>query len=112
MRSKDRKGFDPLVKYLVAERGFRVRRVNAQKDAFPIARIEKNTNGNGAVDPYERVLELFRKEKRRPLKRKGLEGSSKSYLPAAPDSDRARLLERLFREGVVAEVEGKLSYRA
>jgi len=108
--SKDKKGFDPLVKYLVAKRGFRVRRVSEQKDAFPIARIEKNASGNGSVDPYERVLELLRKEKHRPLKRQGLEGKLKSYLPAAPDSDRARLLERLFGEGVVAEGEGKLKY--
>jgi len=108
--SKDKKGFDPLVKYLVTERGFRVRRVNAQKDAFPIARNATSASGNGAVDPYQRVLELLRKEKHRPLKRKGLEGKVKSYLPAAPAEERAALLERLFREGKVVEVEGTLGY--
>lgn len=107
--SKDKKGFDPLVKYLVAERGFTVRRVNAQKEAFPQPKAK--SAGKGSADPYARVVELLSKEKHRPLKRAGLEGSLKSYLPAASDADRGGLLERLFREGVVAEVEGKLSYR-
>jgi hypothetical protein len=39
--SKDKKGFDPLVKHLTVERGFKVRRVSAQKDAF--ADIASNT---------------------------------------------------------------------
>jgi hypothetical protein len=107
--SKDKKGFDPLVKYLTSERGLKVRRVNAQKEAFPAAKVARG--GNGARDPYVRVLEVLGKEKHRPLKRKGLEGKIKSYLPAAPAEERAALLERLFREGVVAEVEGTLSYR-
>ena len=109
--SKDKKGFDPLVKYLVAERGLKVRRVNAQKDAFPIADHGKTVCGNGSVDPYERVLELLKKEKHRPLKRKGLEGKLKSYLPAASESARGGLLRQFFHDGVVQEVDGKLSYR-
>ena len=105
--SKDKKGFDPLVKYLVEERGFTVRRVNAQSDAFP---SPKSAGAKVPVDPYGRVLELLTREKHRPLKRKGLVGKVKSYLPAVSDAERAELLERLVREGAVAEVEGKLKY--
>lgn len=56
------------------------------------------------------MLELLAKEKHRPLKRKGLEGKVKSYLPALADAERSVLAERLFREGVVEEIDGKLKY--
>jgi hypothetical protein len=38
IRSKDKKGFDPLVKHLTVERGFTVRRVSTQKETFAEAR--------------------------------------------------------------------------
>jgi len=34
----------------------------------------------------------------------------KSYLPALADAERSVLAERLFREGVVEEIDGKLKY--
>lgn len=82
--------------------------MNARKDAFPVAK--RSAAADGASDPYARVLELLAKEKHRPLKRKGLDGKVKSYLPKASEERRVELLERLFEEGKVAEVEGKLEY--
>lgn len=46
--SKDKKGFDPLVKHLTAERGFKVRRVSEQQDAFDeIAGTTRKTRLSG-----------------------------------------------------------------
>ena len=112
--SKDKKGFDPLVKYLVSERGLKVRRVNSQKEAFP----EKPKTADGKAkasavvseDPFERVLKLLKKEQSRPLKRAGLEGKVKSYHPTMPVAGRRTLVERLFRDGKVVEAGGKLTY--
>ena len=66
--SGDKKGFDPLVQHLTAERGLDVRRVGAQKEAFP----EENAPTRG--NPFERLTALLKKEKALPRKRKGLEG--------------------------------------
>lgn len=104
--SKDKKGFDPLVKYLVAERGFKVRRVNAQKEAFPVAAKKPSA----AADPYAGVLKLLASEKNRPLKRPALENRVKTHLTKASAEDCQRIIDRLFEEKTVEEVEGKLRY--
>ena len=106
--SKDKKGFDPLVKHLTADRGFNVRRVNTQKDAFP---VEKKPGPSGGTDePYAKVLAFLRVEKHPPKKRVTLENRIKSYLPKLAQAEHKVLLDRLFREGKVREVEGKLEY--
>ena len=104
--SKDKKGFDPLVKHLAEDRGFKVRRVSSQKEAFPAAAPTKPK----AVDPYSRALELLTKEKHRPAKRSGLEGSIKSYFPKMAVDQRQAILERMVKEGKVTETAGKVSY--
>lgn len=112
--SKDKKGFDPLVKYLESERGLNVRRVSTQKEAFPekpttpVSKLKASAVVGEA--PFERVLTLLKKEQSRPLKRAGLEGKVKSYHPAMPAAERRSLVERLFRDGKVVEAGGKLTY--
>jgi hypothetical protein len=97
--SKDKKGFDPLVKHLTVDRGFKVRRVNAQKDAF--AEIP----GTARKPPFERLIWLLKKEKVLPRKRKGLEGKVKSWFQELSAAERAALTARLFQEGFVKESE-------
>lgn len=106
--SKDKKGFDPLVKHLTTDRGFNVRRVNSQKEAFPAAR--KLDSAEGTDEPYAKVLALLANPKSRPLKRKGLENRVKTHLKKIPAQECDALLSRLFREGKVREVGGKLEY--
>ena len=106
--SKDKKGFDPLVKHLTTDRGFNVRRVNSQKDVFPAAR--KLDSAEGTDEPYAKVLAFLRVEKHPPKKRVTLENRIKSYLPKLAQAEHKVLLERLFREGKVREVAGKLEY--
>src|SRR5258708_4625960 len=99
--SKDKKGFDPLVKHLTAERGFKVRRVSEQQDAFDeIAGTTRKT-------PFERLIWLLRKEKVLPRKRKGLEGKVKSWFSDISAEERGALAERLFQDGFVKESEKK-----
>jgi PIN domain len=99
--SKDKKGFDPLVKHLTVERGFKVRRVSAQKDAFAeMLRVPQKT-------PFERLLVLVKNEGVLPRKRRGLEGKVKSWFSNLPVEERSELVERLFREGFVKESEKK-----
>src|SRR5258708_22829215 len=51
--SKDKKGFDPLVKHLTVERGFKVRRVSQQHEAFDESpRTTRKT-------PFDRLIWLF-----------------------------------------------------
>ena len=73
--SKDRKGFDPLVRHLTVERGFKVRRVSAQEGAF------EEISGTTLKTPFERLIWLLKKEKVLPRKRKGLEGKVRSWFP-------------------------------
>jgi len=95
------KGFDPLVKHLTAERGFKVRRVSEQKDAFDeIAGTTRKT-------PFERLIWLLKKEKVLPGKRKGLEGKVKSWFSDISAEERGALMERLFEDGFVKESEKK-----
>jgi hypothetical protein len=106
--SKDKKGFDPLVRHLVDDRGMSVRRVNTRAEAFPTASPGPSSSG----DPYARIVELLRKElpRHRPRKRTGLVGKIKSYLPASNEPSRDALLARLFADGKVSESSGKLAY--
>jgi hypothetical protein len=94
--SKDKKGFDPLLKHLTVERGFKVRRVDTQDDAF-----EENPTTRKA--PFERLVWLLKKEKVLPRKRKGLEGKVKSWFRDVSDEDRNGLVAQLFRDGFVKE---------
>jgi hypothetical protein len=55
--SKDKKGFDPLMKHLTVERGFKVRRVSAQNDAF------EEIPGTTRKTPFERLTGLLKKER-------------------------------------------------
>ena len=103
--SKDKKGFDPLVRHLTDERKFHVRRVNAQKDAFPSPVIRAKHQDN-----FERAIELLSKEKNRPLKNKGLEGKIKSWFPKLNVEERRTLLKRLFDAGNVSASGVSLTY--
>jgi PIN domain-containing protein len=98
--SKD-KGFDPLVKHLTVERGFKVRRVSEQQDAF------EESSRTTLKTPFERLIWLLKKEKVLPRKRKGLEGKVKHWFPDLSAADRDGLLSQLFQDGVVKESEKK-----
>lgn len=99
--SKDKKGFDPLVKHLTVERGFKVRRVNAQADAF------EEASGTTRKSPFERLVWLLKKEKVLPRKRKGLEGKVRSWFPDLSAMQRADLVAQLSQDGFVKESEKK-----
>jgi len=103
--SKDKKGFDPLVKHLTDERKFNVRRVNTQKEAFPP--VLPTVTGE---DNCQRLIEYLRKEKHPPLKRSGLGGKIKSYFPNLAVDERDALLQYLFTQGIVSESGSKLIY--
>jgi hypothetical protein len=102
--SKDKKGFDPLVQHLTAERSFNVRRVSAQKDAFPTDAASTPRSN------FERVTFLLKKEKAQPRKRKGLEGKIKSWFPDLSAEERAGFVQRLFDEGFVSESNKLLTF--
>jgi hypothetical protein len=102
--SKDKKGFDPLVRHLKEERGFQARRVSSQKDAFP------DVHATAPGDPFERLTGLLKKEKAFPRKRKGLEGKVKSWFPQLSAEDRGLLVQRLFDDGFVSESEKSLTF--
>lgn len=104
--SKDKKGFDPLVKHLSEDRGLKVRRVSAQKDAFQV-RLAATPK---ATDPYARTLELLSREKHLPAKLTGLEGKLKSYFSTMAVESRKAILDRLLAEAKVTEAGGKLRY--
>ena len=116
--SKDKKGFDPLALHLTKERRFQVRRVNSQKDAFPIstkmAMIERSA-AKGAlaahVDHYARLLKLLTKEKVLPGRLKGLEGKLKSWFPAVSPDDRGGLIQQLLSDGHATEANGTIKFR-
>jgi hypothetical protein len=101
--SKDKKGFDPLVEHLTAERGYLVRRVGAQKDAFPAGVSTPKSD-------FDRLTFLLKKEKAQPRKRKGLEGKVKSWFPDLSSGKRAELVQRLFDEGFVKETDKLLTF--
>jgi hypothetical protein len=99
--SKDKKGFDPLVKHLTVERGFKVRRVSEQQDAF------EEIPGSTRKTPFERLIWLLKKEKVLPRKTKGLEGKVKSWFQDLSATDRDGLVAQLFQDGFVKESEKK-----
>jgi hypothetical protein len=99
--SKDKKGFDPLVRHLTGERGFKVRRVSVQKDAF------SETPGSTPKTSFDRLTALLNKEKALPRKRKGLDGKVKSWFPELSAEERGGLVHRLILEGIVKESEQK-----
>ena len=103
--SKDKKGFDPLVKHLTKDRGFAVRRVNTQKEAFPVVATR------GSPDPFGKLLALLRKERALPKKRKGLEGKIKSWFQKASEGERNQLMERLLKDRyVTGDEKGAVTY--
>ena len=99
--SKDKKAFDPLVKHLTVERGFKVRRVGEQQEAF------EEIAGTTRKTPFERLIWLLKKEKVLPRKRKGLEEKLKHWFPDLSAAERAALLQELFEDGTVKESEKK-----
>jgi PIN domain len=102
--SKDKKGFDPLVKHLTTERGFRVRRVSTQKDAF------EDIPGSTPKTSFERLTGLLKKEKVLPRKRQGLEGKVKSWFPKLGTAERSALVQRLIGEGYVRESDQQITF--
>lgn len=102
--SKDKKGFDPLVRHLTQDLGFTVRRVNTQKEAFPVV-VSK-----GGLDPYPKLLVLLRKEKALPKRRKGLEGKIRSWFSRASDDERSALVQRLLDEEYAKDNNGAITY--
>ena len=115
--SKDKRGFDPLVLHLTKERGFKVRRVNSQREAFAAPKALKTKKASVAAAKtescphYDRLLTLLRKELVRPLKRKGLVGKLKSWFPTLDPGQRASLLDRLYADGHVREASGSVAYQ-
>jgi PIN domain len=104
--SKDKKGFDPLVKHLTQERDFNVRRVGSQKEAFA------ERPGSPLKTSFERVLALLKKEKVFPKKMKGLEGKVKNWCRDLDAAERSALVQRLIREGYVTESDKGLVFVA
>lgn len=104
------KGFDPLIKHLVA-RGAAVRRVASQADAMPAA-----APAQPAQDPrVRRVLELLGKvdKKSRPRKRKTLTTQVASYFrneKRLPPDEVTALVDRLFADRLISEVNQVLTY--
>lgn len=105
--SKD-KGFDPLVRHLHGL-GHTCRRVASLKDAFPAESAPAakppavKAASTSPEDHYGRLLKLLKKEPKLPVKRKGLEGKVKSWLPKLGAPERAELVKRLFEEQLVVE---------
>jgi hypothetical protein len=99
--SKDKKGFDPLVKHLTVERGFKVRRVSDQQEAF------EEISGTTLKTPFERLIWLLKKEKVLPRKGTGLEVKVKSWFPDLSAEERGALVQRLIDEEFVKESEKK-----
>ena len=102
--SKDKKAFDPLVRHLVAVRGYNARRVSTQQEGFP----EEDARAQG--DHFERLTSLLKKEKAQPRKRKGLDGKVKSWFPQLSTDQRTALTQRLFDEGFITEVDKALVF--
>lgn len=104
--SKDKKGFDPLVRHMTVDRGRNVRRVSNQKDAFP------EEQGPMSISSFDRLTDLLKKEKAQPRKRKGLEGKVKSWFPKLSAEERLALVQRLFAEGYVTESDKSFAFVA
>lgn len=98
-------GFDPLIRHLLTL-GHRCRRVNSLKAAF--AGVSQPPESE--QDPFGRLISLLTKEKARPNKRKGLAGKIKSWFPKLSEDARLALMQRLFDEAHVRELDGALTY--
>jgi hypothetical protein len=96
-------GFDPLIRHLQAL-GHSCERVGSLKDAFP------GQEPVAGADSFDRLLNLLKKERARPTRRKGLAGKVKSWFPLLTEEARQLLLERLFRESRVRESDKSLTY--
>jgi len=101
--SKDT-GFDPLIRHLL-EQGHRCRRVNSVKSAFPKAM----TPPESEQDHFGRLISLLTKEKARPTKRKGLANKVKYWFPKLSDDERLTLVQRLFEEAHIRELDRTLT---
>jgi len=122
--SRDKKGFDPLVQHLSTQPGLRVRRVDSQADAFPSlypataktatnAKSKSKAAGNGVSTQdadFARTLELLKKDKARPKKKKSLEGKLKSWFSDKSPKSLKGLLNRLINEKYISESDGTLVY--
>ena len=95
-------GFDPLTRHLQAL-GRTCRRVTLLKDAFSV--VQPVTN-----EHFTRLLALLKKEKVPPVKRKSLAGKVKSWFPRLTECELLALIQRLFDETRVRELEKLLAY--
>ncbi len=102
--SKDKKGFDPLVRHLTTDRGFHVRRVSSQDEAFSQDHVLLPGNA------FERLTTLLKKERVLPRKRKGLNGKVKSWFPQLTTEERTDLTQRLIDDGFVSESNNSLIF--
>jgi hypothetical protein len=89
---------------LTAERGLNVRRVSAQKEAFP------DDHAPALENNFERLTALLKKEKALPRKRKGLDGKVKSWFQQLSAEERSELTQRLFHDGFVSESDKSLTF--
>jgi hypothetical protein len=96
-------GFDPLMRHLQAL-GHTCSRVQSLKGAFA-----DEPHATDAAH-FKRLLTLLRKEKARPIRRKGLAGKVKSWFPQLTEEMHLALVQRLFDESHVRESEKALSY--
>ena len=102
--SKDT-GFDPLIRHLLAL-GHKCSRVTSLKGAFTGS--EKPPAAE--QDHFERLVSLLTNDKARPTKRKSLAGKVKSWFPKLTEDARLALLQRLFDEAHVRELDGVFTY--
>jgi hypothetical protein len=96
-------GFDPLMRHLQGL-GYVCRRVQSLKGAF--ADQPRATD----ADHFNRLITLLKKEKARPVRRKGLAGKIKSWFPQLTEEMHLVLVQRLFDEAHVSESDKTLSY--
>jgi hypothetical protein len=61
-------------------------------------------------DHFGRLMSLLMKEKARPTKRKALANKVKSWFPKLSDDEHLALLQRLFDEAHISEVDRTLTY--
>lgn len=99
--SKDT-GFDPLIRHLPTL-GHRCRRVSTLKGAFAAA-------PRTGVSDFDRLVLLLAEDKALPKNRRGLLGKVKSWFPTLPEVERLALVEQLFAEGRVSELDKTLTY--
>ena len=104
-------GFDPLVRHLKSK-GFCCRRIRSLYELDVPERVDSDTREFSAPEPnYKRVLDSLAKTKCRPRKRTTLFNHITSvFQKQLPEVEVKRLLNLLFAEGKVSEVNSALSY--